>query len=165
MSRHISALATVVRGQPVRAIGAAMGRAVALTDTELVTVRARMFRTYIDRFRLGTLVGVRAIPNPRACFLLEVEFERPAPTTVTLLFGPREVADFELITTLLRRRLGIASRGQLLALATPARRQGLAAADGTHPNRARGRSLTLRRRHSRQNAEGPSQLLQREGKR
>jgi hypothetical protein len=36
MSRHISALAAVAGGQPVRTIGAAMGRAVALSDADLV---------------------------------------------------------------------------------------------------------------------------------
>ena len=122
MSRHISALANVVRGVPLRAIGEAVGRAVALTDTELITVKAQWLRTHVERFRLGTMTRVRTIPNPHAR-LLQVEFGGTTPRTVTLLFSARATADFNVFMALLRRRLGMGVRGRLIELATVARRR------------------------------------------
>ena len=104
MSKHLEAIQKRLQGASIHAAAEAMGRAVALTEDEFVTAKAKLFGVSIDRFPLVTLSSLRAIPNPSAN-LLEIDFSGPPLRSVTVMYGPEAQADFDRIITLLQRHL------------------------------------------------------------
>src|SRR5262245_9265988 len=102
MSRTMDGLKATI-GSEVRAAGDAMGLAVALTDTELVTAKAKLFGSpTLTRYPLSELRGVELVPNPGAN-RLQI---RIGAHNLMVLYAPENGADFDPLIALLRKRLG-----------------------------------------------------------
>ena len=105
MSRHLEAIRKILHGTPIRAAGEGLVLAVAVTEDEVITGKAKLFGATVERFKLDEVSSVRVVPNPSAN-LLEIEFTGPPPRSLTAMYGPSAVADFEHIVALVRRHAG-----------------------------------------------------------
>jgi hypothetical protein len=86
----------------MRAAGEAMGLAVAVTDSELVTAKAKLFGSpTLTRYPLSELSAIEHVPNPSANRLQM----RIGTQSVMILFGPESAADFVPLIDMLKRRL------------------------------------------------------------
>jgi hypothetical protein len=102
MSRTMGGLKAAL-GNDLRAAGDAMGLAVAVTDTELVTAKAKLFGSpTLTRYPLEELRAVELVPNPSAN-RLQIHI---GSQSVMVLFGPESAADFEPLIAMLNQRLG-----------------------------------------------------------
>jgi hypothetical protein len=102
MSRTLVGLKAAL-GNDLRAAGDAMGLAVALTDTELVTAKAKLFGSpTLTRYPLNELRAVELVPNPSAN-RLQIHI---GSQNLMVLYGPESGADFEQLIALLKKRLG-----------------------------------------------------------
>jgi hypothetical protein len=104
MSKHMDAIRKTLNGSPIRAAGEAMGFAVAVTDDELITGKAKLFGGKVERFKLGEVERVRVVPNPSAN-LLEVQFAGAGARSLTVMYGPDALAAFERVISLLRAQV------------------------------------------------------------
>jgi hypothetical protein len=104
MAKHLEAIRKNLNGTKIRAAGEAMGFAVAVTEDELITGKAKLFGVKLERFRLAEVNGVRVVPNPSAN-LLEVGFGGGTSRSLTVMYGPDALKDFEGVIGLLRQQL------------------------------------------------------------
>jgi hypothetical protein len=107
MSRNLDLIRKSIDGAPIRTLGEAIGKTVALTDAEVVTAKAGLFGRWggkLERYPLQALAAVTAVPNPSAN-LLTLEFHSHPPTSVMLMFGPAGAAAFEEIVAVLQEQL------------------------------------------------------------
>lgn len=105
VSKHLQAIEKDLQGDAIRAAGEAMGMAVAVTDRELVTGKARLFGATVVRFPLGAVCNLRTIPNPSAN-LLEIEFAETAPVrSLMIMYQSEAQADFEAVIALIRQHI------------------------------------------------------------
>lgn len=103
MSNHLSLVRQTIGEGAIRATGEAIGIAVAVTDTELVTGKAGFLSRWgnkVQRYSLSSVLSVRKLRDPHTS-LLQVEIGGPRPCTITFLYEPTANADFEQLETLL----------------------------------------------------------------
>lgn len=106
MGKNIELIRQNLDGGAIRAIGEAIGFAVAITDSEFITGKARLFSSRkgtIQRFPLSSIARIETIPNPSAN-LMEIRFA-PSDITVTVMYGAQHKPEFERIESLLREAL------------------------------------------------------------
>ena len=113
MPTNLDVIRGALAGVPMRVSAAAMGKAVAVTDDEVVTARAGLFGRWgrkIERYPLHALAAVTAIPNPSAS-LLTLEFQGQPPSKLMLMFEPTAQAAFHELVGILEERLGRRDQG------------------------------------------------------
>jgi hypothetical protein len=108
MSKHREAIEKNLQGTPIRAAGEAMGMAVAITDEDLVTGKAKLFGAKVQRFPLRTISNIRTIPNPSAN-VLEIAFATTPPSSVMVMYGSEAQRDFDDIIAMLKSYVQVPS--------------------------------------------------------
>lgn len=105
MSSSMNLIHTTLNGTPLRGSAEAMGRAVAITESEFITAKAGFLGRWgnqIERYSLATLRDVQIVPNPAAT-LLALQFE--GKPSLTLMFALHAQQDLQSLLGLLRSRL------------------------------------------------------------
>jgi hypothetical protein len=109
MAKHLDAIRKNLNGAKIRAAGEAMGLAVVVTEDEIVTGKAKLFGAKLERFKLAEVRAVRVVPNPSAN-LLEIGLGGHSARSLTVMYGPEALKDFEDVIGLLRQQLHGAGR-------------------------------------------------------
>jgi hypothetical protein len=109
MSSHLKMLQAELSGSIVAA-SEAMGRAVAVTDSEIVTGKSGLFSKHIERFPLANLASVQLNPNPSA-MLLSLEFDGPETKSVTFMFPATSENELRQIVDFLERSMQRSGKG------------------------------------------------------
>ncbi len=101
MSKHLNAIERELQGSPIRASGEALGLAVAVTDQDFVTGKAKLFGNKVQRFPLRQISRIGTIPNP-AANVLEIDFATTPPSSVTVMYNQDAQAAFKAIISMLQ---------------------------------------------------------------
>lgn len=102
-SRHVSAIFRRVARDFICASAAGFGVGVAVTRSELITAKVRLFGgVVLRRYRLSDIGSIRLRRGQSVSFLL-VDFVRRSPSHLMFLYGNTNAGEFEAVAAALER--------------------------------------------------------------